>query len=189
MERFASILPQIMPAALTGQVVQTDGLALLVGDFPAPVGALVAIERQTGDPLQGEVIGFRNAATIVYPLGRLDGIRRGNRVRLLRTARHLRVGHGLLGRVVDADGQALDDGPRSRSAPSRRARPSGTARRGTSESRPAADDRSPIARCVVDLRLWPENGDLLGLGRRQERAVGNDGPLHLCRCQCDRSDR
>ncbi len=111
MERFASILPQIMPAALTGQVVQTDGLALLVGDFPAPVGALVAIERQTGDPLQGEVIGFRNAATIVYPLGRLDGIRRGNRVRLLRTARHLRVGHGLLGRVVDADGQALDDGP------------------------------------------------------------------------------
>ncbi len=41
----------------------------------------------------------------------LAGIRHGNRVRLRQTARWLRVGEGLLGRVVDASGRAVDGKP------------------------------------------------------------------------------
>ncbi len=105
------LLPQIMPTGMVGSVVHTDGLATSVAGFPAPVGALVEIERQTGGPLRGEVIGFRDDTTVVYPLGNLSGVRRGNRVRLVRTARYIRVGDSLLGRIIDAQGRPLDQRP------------------------------------------------------------------------------
>ncbi len=105
-----NLLPQIMPTELVGSVVQTDGLATSVAGFPAPVGAMVEIARQTGEPLRAEVIGFRDDKTIVYPFGSVAGIRHGNRVRLVNTARCVRVGEGLLGRVIDAHANPLDHG-------------------------------------------------------------------------------
>ena len=60
-----------MPTGLTGSIVRTEGLTAAVAGFPAPVGALVEIERQAGRPVEAEVIGFRNATTLVYPLGEL----------------------------------------------------------------------------------------------------------------------
>jgi flagellum-specific ATP synthase len=106
-----NLLPQIMPTEMVGSVVHTDGLATSVAGFPAPVGALVEIQRQTGRPLRGEVIGFRDDTTVVYPLGNLSGVRRGNRVRLISTARFIRVGDALLGRVIDSQGKPLDHLP------------------------------------------------------------------------------
>ncbi len=106
-----TLLPQIMTTQLVGSVVHTDGLATAVAGFPAPVGALVEIDRQTGPVLRGEVIGFRDDTTIIYPFGTVTGVRRGNKVRLVNTARHIRVGEALLGRVIDAQGHPLDSGP------------------------------------------------------------------------------
>ena len=97
-----------MLVGLTGSVVQMTGLTATVADFPAPVGALVSIERQSGDSIEAEIIGFRDKQTLVMPLENLEGIRRGSPVRLVRTSRSLRVGEGLLGRVVDARGHCID---------------------------------------------------------------------------------
>ena len=108
MQTYLSQLDEIQPTALTGSVVGTEGTTAAVGGFPAPVGATVEIERQTGDTIQGEVIGFRDERTLVYPLGDITGLRRGSRVRLVRTSRYLRVGAELLGRVVDARGVPID---------------------------------------------------------------------------------
>jgi flagellum-specific ATP synthase len=104
-------LDRVVPTALVGSVVRTVGMTAAVADFPAPVGALVEIERQTGKPLRGEVIGFRDSITLVYPYSDLNGVRRGHRVRLLGTTRWLRVGEAMLGRVVDAHGRAIDGRP------------------------------------------------------------------------------
>jgi flagellum-specific ATP synthase len=104
-------LDRVMPTALTGSVLRTLGMTAAVADFPAPVGALVEIERQSGGPLRAEVIGFRDALTLLYPFSGLKGVRRGNRVRLVGTARWLRVGEELLGRVVNAQGRAIDGRP------------------------------------------------------------------------------
>ncbi len=98
-------------AGLTGSVVQTIGLTAAVADFPAPVGALVSIERQSGEGVEAEVVGFREKQTLVMPLSDLDGIHRGSPVRLVRTSRTIRVGDGLLGRVVDARGRCIDGRP------------------------------------------------------------------------------
>jgi len=104
-------LDAILPTALTGSVVRTEGLVAAVAGFPAPVGALVEIDRQTGLPVPAEVIGFREASTLVYPLGDMAGVRHGSRVRLVKTSRYLSVGPSLLGRVINARGETIDGGP------------------------------------------------------------------------------
>lgn len=104
-------LATILPTGLVGSIVRTEGQAAAVAGFPAPVGALVEIQRQCGKPVEAEVIGFRDALTIVYPLGEMSGVRHGNRVRLVRTSRTLRIGTELLGRVIDARGNFLDGKP------------------------------------------------------------------------------
>jgi flagellum-specific ATP synthase len=104
-------LDRMTPTALVGSVVETIGMTAAVADFPAPVGALVEIERQASEPLAAEVIGFRDSLTLLYPFTALAGVRRGNRVRLKGTSRWLRVGEELLGRVVNSQGRALDGRP------------------------------------------------------------------------------
>jgi flagellum-specific ATP synthase len=111
MTNFTNQLDATMPFALTGSIVRTEGLAAAVAGFPAPVGALVEIDRQAGGPVEAEVIGFRERTTLIYPLGEMTGVRHGNRVRLSRTSRMIRVGPDLLGRVIDARGRVLDDLP------------------------------------------------------------------------------
>lgn len=99
------------PTAMSGTVVRTDGLAVSVAGLPCPVGGLVRMERQTGPPVFGEVIGFRHHETVVYPFADVTGLRRGNHVHLVRTTRVLQVGDRLLGRVVDARGRVIDGKP------------------------------------------------------------------------------
>jgi flagellum-specific ATP synthase len=105
------LLNSAMIAGVTGSVVQTIGLTAAVADFPAPVGALVSIEKQSGEGVEAEVIGFRDKHTLVMPLSNLEGIRRGSRVTLVRTTRTIRVGQSLLGRVIDARGRCIDGRP------------------------------------------------------------------------------
>jgi flagellum-specific ATP synthase len=107
----ADQLDHIMPTALTGSVARTVGTTVSAAGFPAPVGAVAEIQRQAGSPLLAEVVGFRDDLTVLYPLSDLSGVRRGNRVRLLRTTRWLRVGPELLGRVIDAEGNVIDGRP------------------------------------------------------------------------------
>jgi flagellum-specific ATP synthase len=107
----AEQLETLMPAGLLGSVAQTVGMTIAAAGFPAPVGAMAEIQRESGPPLRAEVIGFRNETTLLYPLSDLTGIRHGNRIRLARTTRWLRVGDGLLGRAIDAAGRAIDGKP------------------------------------------------------------------------------
>jgi flagellum-specific ATP synthase len=110
----SQLLPQldrIMTTAITGSVAETIGMTISAAGFPAPVGAIAEIHRQNCAPLLAEVIGFHKELTLLYPLGNLVGIRHGNRVRLRQTTRWLRVGPGLLGRVLGASGDAVDGKP------------------------------------------------------------------------------
>ncbi|MGW8256826.1 MAG: FliI/YscN family ATPase [Thermoguttaceae bacterium] len=104
-------LENIMPIALTGTVSRTLGMTVAAAGFPAPVGAVAEIQREHGSALLAEVIGFRDELTLLYPFSDSSGVRHGNRVRLARTARCLRVGPAMLGRVFDAQGAAVDGKP------------------------------------------------------------------------------
>ena len=111
MSFYTDQLATILPTRLEGSVSRLTGLTAAVADFPAPVGAMVVIERQHGEPLEAEVVGFRDDVTLVCPFGDLQGVRRGNRVRMVRTKNWLRIGPAALGRVLDARGKAIDGKP------------------------------------------------------------------------------
>jgi flagellum-specific ATP synthase len=104
-------LDSALLVGLTGGVVETTGLTVAVAGLPAPVGAVVGIERQSGGEVEAEVIGFRSDKTLVMPLASLEGVRRGSAVRLVRTARAIQIGPALLGRVIDARGRCIDGRP------------------------------------------------------------------------------
>ncbi|HVW39052.1 MAG TPA: EscN/YscN/HrcN family type III secretion system ATPase, partial [Pirellulales bacterium] len=90
MSSYSDLLDSILPTALEGRVARLTGLTAAVAGLPAPVGAVVEIERQQDRPLEAEVVGFRDDVTLVCPIGELHGVRRGNRVRLARTRAGLR---------------------------------------------------------------------------------------------------
>jgi len=104
-------LQDVMTTSLVGSVVETVGMTASVADFPAPVGAQVSIERESGTMATGEVIGFRDQTTLIYLFSGAAGVRRGDRARLERTTRTLRCGAALLGRVIDAQGRVIDGRP------------------------------------------------------------------------------
>jgi flagellum-specific ATP synthase len=104
-------LNSTMTARLTGTVAETVGMTVMVADFPAPVGAVVNVERDGDTACDGEVVGFREGQTIIYLQSATAGVRRGQKVRMVRTGRTLKVGDGLLGRVIDAHGRFIDGRP------------------------------------------------------------------------------
>lgn len=111
MQHLLDRLSQIQPTAITGSVSGTTGTTVEVAGFAAPVGATVSIQQATGETTPGEVIGFRDGLTLVYPLGSVAGIRPGATVHLEASTNGIRVGNSLLGRVVDGRGQPIDGGP------------------------------------------------------------------------------
>jgi flagellum-specific ATP synthase len=159
MEALLENLNSTMTASLTGTVAETIGMAVSVADFPAPVGAVVRIERDGNAACEGEVVGFRDGQTLVYLLSPTAGVRRGNRVALVRTTRTLRVGTSLLGRVINAHGRCIDG----------RAQPVLTSRVRIDREPPAATERprigTPLATGVhaIDAMLTCGRGQRLGI--------------------------
>ena len=72
------------------------------------VGEGCAILTSDGRTLAGEVVGFRDRLVLSMPLERPIGIRYGDRIVTRGTHPSLRVGPGLLGRVIDGTGKPLD---------------------------------------------------------------------------------
>ena len=178
-----------MPTALYGSVARTVGMTVSAAGFPAPVGAVAEIERETGAPLLAEVIGFRDDLTLLYPFADMGGVRRGNRVRLARTTRWLRVGQAMLGRVFDSQGIAVDQKPQPDPLRSHDLQPRAAASLHAAADPRAAVHRHPRDRRAADLRQGAADGHFLRLRRGQERAAGHDGPLHHRRRDRDRADR
>jgi flagellum-specific ATP synthase len=78
------------------------------------VGEGCAILTSDGSTLAGEIVGFRGKVVLSMPTERPRGIRYGDRIVTRGTRPCLRVGPGLLGRVIDGAGEPIDSqGPYS----------------------------------------------------------------------------
>ena len=101
----------VNPLKVSGKVIQIVGL-VVEGYCPsATVGTLCQlIPLGGGDPVPAEVVGFRNSRALLMPLGELRGLGPGSLIQVVRDSASLPVGEHLLGRVIDALGQPLDEG-------------------------------------------------------------------------------
>jgi len=105
-------LAEISPARVSGRVTDVIGLTIEATGPCAPVGSLCeVIGREAGAPVAAEVVGFKTDRLLLMPLGEVRGIGPGNRVVLVRERPTVRVGSGLLSRVVDGLGNPIDGRP------------------------------------------------------------------------------
>jgi flagellum-specific ATP synthase len=91
-----------------GRVTQVIGpLVESEGPF-CSVGEVCEISDASGRVMPGEVIGFRGRTVLSMPLESPSGVRYGDAVSTWGARPAIRVGDGLLGRVIDGGGQPLD---------------------------------------------------------------------------------
>lgn len=97
---------------VSGKVIQIVGL-VVEGYCPtATVGTLCQLlPADGGPPVPAEVVGFRDSRALLMPLGELRGLGPGSLIQIIRSSATLPVGEQLLGRVLNALGDPLDDLP------------------------------------------------------------------------------
>ena len=89
-----------------GRVTQVVGLVIEASGPAVSIGECCRIEGVP--PVFAEVVGFRDGRVLMMPLGNMDGIAPGSRVIATDAAFTVRVGDGLLGRVLNAMGDPID---------------------------------------------------------------------------------
>ena len=116
------------PLETVGTLLRVTGLVLEAAGVRVPVGSVCDVRSDGQPPVQAEVVGFSGDRAYLMPTGDLHGLASGARVtprpaprvapRLGRENHpwrrsedrglHLPMGDGLLGRVVDPQGQPMD---------------------------------------------------------------------------------
>ena len=84
-----------------GQLVESEGPVCSVGE----ACAIITTDHQS---YAGEIVGFRGSTVLSMPLHKPAGLRYGDTIVTWGSRACLRVGEGLLGRVIDASGAPLD---------------------------------------------------------------------------------
>lgn len=102
-----------------GKVTRAAGLVIEAVGLRLAVGSPCSIDLTNGLQLEAEVVGFQDERLLLMPQGDVDGIVPGAHVRPLAgkkssaaqpaSGRQVPVGEQLLGRVVDASGNPLDE--------------------------------------------------------------------------------
>ncbi len=95
-----------------GKVTRIVGL-VIEGYCPrATIGALCEITPiDGGENVLAEIVGFRDNQALLMPLGELRGLGPGSNIRVIRSSATIPVGFAMLGRVIDAMGNAYDQQP------------------------------------------------------------------------------
>jgi len=95
-----------------GTVLRVVGLAVESEGPPARVGEECVLLDADGEMLsRAQVVGFSGNRVFSMPIERMGGIAVGARVVALGRQPRVAVGPDLLGRILDADGHPIDDGP------------------------------------------------------------------------------
>jgi ATP synthase in type III secretion protein N len=159
-DRLRSALAQAPVVESIGRVAEAYGtIVRATGVMPA-VGEICLLKNPGGGtPLQAEVIGVTSEHAVLTPLGRLDGVSAQTLVVPTGKRQDVAVGPGLLGRVLDANGQPLDGRPLSGSVervPVYRDPPQAL-------HRPLIDEALPTGVRVIDSVLTVGRGQRMGI--------------------------
>src|SRR6185369_8033754 len=171
---------ETLPLETQGRLVRVTGLVLEAAGIRVPVGSVCEIHQDAiaggdGAPVIAEVVGFSGDRAYLMPTGDVHGLASGALVvprpspltpiklgvarhpwrRTVDRTLHLPVGDGLLGRVVDSQGQPMD-----RKGPLARVHDEPVARRPIN-----AMDRDPV-RTPLDTGVRAINA-MLTVGRGQ----------------------
>lgn len=104
-------VPSLITERVRGRIASVQGLTVTAVGLPVPIGARCVIETRNGEAVEAEVVGLRDGRTILSVLGEATGLAPGDPVTCVSGAAQVPVGFDLLGRVIDAQGMAIDGRP------------------------------------------------------------------------------
>ncbi len=93
---------------VVGKVVQVVGLVVEAQVQGVSVGELCTIEIDENKNVFAEVVGFRESKVLLMPLGSVGGIKPGSKIYATGVPIQVKVGMGLLGRILDGLGEPMD---------------------------------------------------------------------------------
>lgn len=102
---------RVEPFRLTGSVTELVGLLVESQGPAAAMGDFCEVHTSTGRVIRTQVIGFRNGRVLSMPLEETGGLQLGDRIVARSEHSRVKVGRGLLGRVLDGFGEPIDNGP------------------------------------------------------------------------------
>jgi flagellum-specific ATP synthase len=94
-----------------GRVRAAAGMTIEASGLPVAVGSLCEVGIGATKRVPAEVIGLRDGATLLMPLGPAEGLATGQAIRYVTRSQKIAVTPALLGRVVDSMGRPIDGGP------------------------------------------------------------------------------
>ena len=100
-------LEDIELASVHGRITEIVGMLIKAVVPKVKMGEVCMIKRE-GEPLMVEVVGFTKDEVYLSPLGAMTGIGPSSEVIPMRLPLQIKVGPGLLGRVLDGLGNPLD---------------------------------------------------------------------------------
>ncbi len=107
--KYRHLLANVSTYNIKGKVTELTGIVVRAVVPGVRIGELCLIIPHHGQaPIKSEVVGFRDQEVLLMPLGELEGIGLGNDVIPTGHVLTVRVGEGLLGRVLDGLGEPLD---------------------------------------------------------------------------------
>jgi flagellum-specific ATP synthase len=111
LNRYFSRLQRGHPWRWRGQVIESVGQTIESAGPLASVGECCEIQDQFGHAHLVEVIGFRGSNVLSMPVESTEGVRFGDTVAALGRHPEIEVGPALMGRVLNAAGTPIDEGP------------------------------------------------------------------------------
>ena len=107
-QKYRERLAGVRTMASSGRVSEVAGLVIESIGPAALLGEVCEVYIGDGDPTLAEVVGFRDNRVLLMPIGALEGISMGNRVVATGSGLSVKVGPGLLGRVLGGTGEPID---------------------------------------------------------------------------------
>ncbi len=99
---------KLQPPAVEGTLTRMVGLALEATGCQAAVGDICDLLAADGSRVEAEVVGFAGERLLLMPTSDMQGLAPSARVIPRRRAGTVKVGPGLLGRIIDGTGTPLD---------------------------------------------------------------------------------
>ncbi len=110
LQPYISAVDWISSVEVRGRVTELIGLLIRAAVPGARIGELCLIHSpHRAKILRAEVVGFRGSEVLLMPLGDVSDVAMGAEVVPTGTSLMIRVGDGLLGRVLDGLGEPLDE--------------------------------------------------------------------------------
>jgi len=106
---FSDRIPDRVDPVVEGRLTRIVGLTLEAVGCNVALGDHCEIDMSHGRSMEAEVVGFADNRVFLMPLGTVDGVKPGARVRPVQRSKEVPVGYGLLGRVLNGVGDPLDD--------------------------------------------------------------------------------